>query len=122
MSSSVPAAPTVGEIARRLGEPVHRIEYVIRARQIQPVSTAGNSRVFSDAQVDRIASELRRIDQERATDSLADLVLSPDACELCGQYPQEHYIDQGQWAGKHCCTSCWESLPEQQQEEEGNSK
>lgn len=59
---------TVGEIARQLGEPLHRIEYVIRARRIRPESRAGNSRVFSDAAVNRIASEIRRIDAEKRGD------------------------------------------------------
>ena len=65
MSLSVPAAPTVGEIARRLGVPVHRIEYVIRSRDVRPVSRAGNARVFTDADITYIRSELRRIDEER---------------------------------------------------------
>ena len=57
--------PTVGEIARRLGEPVHRIEYVIDSRGISPCGRAGNARVFSESAVSRIAGELRRIDEER---------------------------------------------------------
>lgn len=64
----VATAPTVGEIARRLGIPVHKVEYVIRARQFRPVAVAGNARVFSEADVDRIASELRRIEDEREGD------------------------------------------------------
>ena len=64
MTIEVPAVPTVGEIARRLGQPLHRIEYVIRSRDIQPTGRAGNIRVFTDADVDRIAGELRRIDAE----------------------------------------------------------
>ena len=58
-------APTVGEIARRLSEPIHRVEYVIRSRNIRPESRAGNCRVFSEAAVGRIASELKRIDAEK---------------------------------------------------------
>ena len=57
--------PTVGEIARRLGEPVHRIEYILRTREIQPMGWAGNARVFSEADVRFIASELQRINAER---------------------------------------------------------
>ncbi|MFH1924152.1 MAG: MerR family transcriptional regulator [Planctomycetota bacterium] len=68
MSVSAPPVPTIGEIARRLGEPVHRVEYVIRSRNIPPVATAGNARIFSEAAVDRIASELRRIDEERGAE------------------------------------------------------
>lgn len=59
--------PTVGEISRRLDVPLHRIEYVIRSRQIEPVSVAGNSRVFSEQQVQLIASELRRIEAEHGS-------------------------------------------------------
>ncbi len=56
---------TVGEIARRLGQEVHRIEYVIRSRNIRPVGWAGHARVFRDADLDRIASEIRRIAEDR---------------------------------------------------------
>ena len=56
---------TVGEIARRLDQEVHRIEYVIRSRNIRPVGWAGHARVFRDADLDRIASELRRIAEDR---------------------------------------------------------
>ena len=61
----VAIVPTVGEIARRLGEPIHRIEYVIRSRNIRPTCRAGSVRVFTDADVERIASYLRRIDDRR---------------------------------------------------------
>ena len=56
---------TVGEIARRLDQEIHRIEYVIRSRNIRPVGWAGHARVFRDADLDRIASELRRIAEDR---------------------------------------------------------
>jgi hypothetical protein len=57
--------PTVGEIARRLNKPLHRVEYVIRSRNIAPFGRAGSARVFTDADLAYIASELRRIDEER---------------------------------------------------------
>ena len=66
MRDSAPIVqPTVGEIARRLSQPLHRIEYIIRSRNIQPTGIAGNSRVFTDADVERIAGELRRIDTKK---------------------------------------------------------
>jgi hypothetical protein len=65
MTTKTEAMPTIGEIARRLGQPVHRIAYVIRSRNIEPLATAGNSRVFSEASVEHIASELRRIESDR---------------------------------------------------------
>lgn len=60
---------TVGEIARRLGQPVHRIEYIILSRKIQPAGWAGHARVFEDSDLRRIAGELRRIAEDRG-DSL----------------------------------------------------
>jgi DNA-binding transcriptional MerR regulator len=65
MASVHSSVPTVGEIARRLSVPIHKVEYVIRARGIVPVAWAGNARVFGEADVQRIASELRRIEDER---------------------------------------------------------
>lgn len=66
MSRSVPAQPTVGEIARRTGYPVHKIEYVIRSRNLQPATVAGNARVFSEADVAFIVHELDRIESDRS--------------------------------------------------------
>ena len=86
--------PTVGEIARRLGEPVHRVTYVIQSRQIEPVSVAGNSRVFSESQVAFIAAELKEIDEERG-----------HQCELCNQRRAEHFVDT-EWGERHCCPEC----------------
>ena len=65
MSHSIPRVPTVGVIAQRLGASVHQVEYVIRTRDIQPSGVAGNARVFAETDVDRIASELRQIAEER---------------------------------------------------------
>jgi hypothetical protein len=57
--------PTIGEIARRLGAPTHRIEYVIRARRIEPCGRAGNARVFDEASVAVIGAELKRIEEAK---------------------------------------------------------
>lgn len=56
---------TPGVIADRLGQPLHRVEYVISARRIAPIARAGGIRVFSEQAVARIANELRRIDEDR---------------------------------------------------------
>jgi hypothetical protein len=52
---------TVGEIARRLSQPVHRIEYVLRTRAIEPTGRAGGCRVFSEADFGRIREVLAEI-------------------------------------------------------------
>ena len=63
--SGVPSLPTVGEIARRLHVPLHRVEYVLRSREVQPAGRAGNALVYSEADVAYVASELRRIEDKR---------------------------------------------------------
>ena len=65
MSDSTLALSTVGEIARQHKEPLHRVDYIIRTRGIQPSGRAGNVRVFAEADVEFIGSELRRIAAER---------------------------------------------------------
>lgn len=60
MSESASILPTVGEIARKQGVPLHRVEYLIRARGMTPSGWAGNARVFSEADVALIAEELQR--------------------------------------------------------------
>lgn len=59
---------TIGEIARRVGVELHRVDYIVRSRQIEPLARAGNSRIFSVGAAERIAWELRRIDAERGND------------------------------------------------------
>ena len=66
MSERTSLLATVGEIARRLGEPTHRIQYIVRTRRIRAISRAGNLRVFSEGDVARIARELERMATERA--------------------------------------------------------
>ena len=65
MPVSIPPAPTVGEIARRLGVAIHRVSYIVRSRDVHPTARAGNARVFSEDDITFIAGELRRIDEER---------------------------------------------------------
>lgn len=59
---------SLGEIARRIDEPIHRVEYVIRTRKIAPLLVAGGRNFYSEAAVQRIASEIRRIDEDRGGD------------------------------------------------------
>ena len=47
---------TIGDIARRLGQPDHRIEYLIRTRNIPHVARAGRYRLFDEAAVALLAS------------------------------------------------------------------
>ena len=45
---------------------VHRVEYVVRTRNLKPAARAGNLRVFSETDVAYVASELRRMDADRS--------------------------------------------------------
>lgn len=56
---------TVSRIASRLGVDRHRVEYVIESRGIAPIGRAGIARVYSDVDVNRIVSEVQRIDTRR---------------------------------------------------------
>ncbi|MCA9125095.1 MAG: hypothetical protein KDB11_33195 [Planctomycetales bacterium] len=58
---------SLGEISRRLDVPIHRVEYVIRTRHIEPTLIAGGRHFYSEASVQRIGSEIKRIDEERGT-------------------------------------------------------
>ncbi len=62
---AAPSSLTVGELARRLGQPVHRIAYLIQSRHIRPVARAGIARVFTETDLNYLAAEIQRIDAER---------------------------------------------------------
>jgi hypothetical protein len=68
MPDSVPFVPTVGSIAVQLGVPVHRVRYIIDRHRVVSHGRAGNARVFSQADVELIASLIRRIDREKGGD------------------------------------------------------
>lgn len=57
--------PTLGVIASELGQPLHRIAYIVRTRGIRPVARAGNLRLFDRHAKARIRYELNKIDAQR---------------------------------------------------------
>ena len=65
MSISTPTMTTIGAIARRLGQPLHRVQYVVRTRQIRPCGRAGNVRVFPEETIEAVDAELQRIDERQ---------------------------------------------------------
>ena len=56
---------TVARIARKLGVERHRVENIIKTRNIDPLGTAGMARVFDESVVTRIDDELKAIDARR---------------------------------------------------------
>ena len=62
MSDSPPRLATIGEVAKLLRVPLHRIEYVLRTRShIRPRATAGGARCFDNDAIARIRLELNAI-------------------------------------------------------------
>lgn len=66
MSKPVPKLATIGEVAKLLDCPLHRIEYVLRSRpHIRPRAVAGGARCFDDEAVAQIHHELHAIDARK---------------------------------------------------------
>lgn len=61
-----PALRTPGVIAHELGEPVHRVLYVLRSRpHIRPTATAGRLRLYDSQAVRMIREALSGIDARK---------------------------------------------------------
>jgi hypothetical protein len=62
-----PALATLGTVSEQLGQPIHRIAYILRTRKhIQPTATAGRLRLFSQGTIELIKAELETIDSKGA--------------------------------------------------------
>ena len=62
-----PQLRTPGLIARELGEPLHRIQYLLRTRDhIRPTARAGLVRLFDREAVSQLRHELNAIDARRS--------------------------------------------------------
>jgi hypothetical protein len=59
----VPRLRTPGVLANELGEPIHRVLYVLRTRKhIQPSARAGRLRLYDQSALSSIRGELDAID------------------------------------------------------------
>ena len=63
-SPEVPAALTVGAIARRLGINTSLVQYYVRAYHITPIAIAGTARLFDETAVAQIQKLSRRSKRE----------------------------------------------------------
>ena len=62
-----PRLRTAGVLAKHLGQPLHRVQYVLRTRRhIRPAAYAGRLRLYDREAVARIRHELNAIDARRA--------------------------------------------------------
>lgn len=65
-SQPTPRLRTPGVLASDLGEPLHRVQYVLRTRRhIRPAARAGRLRLFDRAAVALIRHELNAMDARR---------------------------------------------------------
>lgn len=62
---------TLGQIARELCAPEHRVLYAIKSRSIQPVARVGRFRVFGRAEIARIGQALASIDSRSSAAATA---------------------------------------------------
>jgi hypothetical protein len=57
---------TPGVIARRLGEPLHRVNRVLATRRhIRPLARAGTLRLYADRAIGEVSRELKAIDARK---------------------------------------------------------
>lgn len=56
---------TAGSIARELTVPVHRVEYVIATRHIQPTARVGQAWAYGTRQFEQVKRHLEAIDERR---------------------------------------------------------
>jgi hypothetical protein len=64
--SKPPRLRTPGVIASEIGEPLSRVQYVLRTRtHIQPTATAGRLRLYDRSAVAMVRHELHTIDARR---------------------------------------------------------
>lgn len=56
---------TIGDIAERLKQPQHRIDYLLRTREIKSTGRAGGYRLFSTDVLKILAAEIAEIDRRQ---------------------------------------------------------
>ncbi len=61
---TAPTLITAGVMANVIGEPLHRIQYILRTREhIRPSAFAGRLRLYDHAALGKVRQELRAIDK-----------------------------------------------------------
>ena len=73
MTATVPKLRTPGILAKEIGQPLHRIQYILRTRDhIRPAARAGQARLYDREAVAMIRHELNAIEARRAAGSSGD--------------------------------------------------
>jgi hypothetical protein len=66
MATDCPTLRTPGVVAREVGAPLHRVQYVLRTRKIAPAARAGRLRLLDAKGVEAVRKALAGIDARRA--------------------------------------------------------
>ena len=56
---------SIGEGARQLGEPLHRVTYAMKKLRVEPVAKIGGRWLYRREDFDRVAAEFEAIDARR---------------------------------------------------------
>lgn len=56
---------SVGDIARRIDQPMHRVAYIVRERRIEPLLACGGRYFYDEAEVQHVQQELNAIDSRK---------------------------------------------------------
>lgn len=64
MQTTIGSVLTLGDIARELGEPEHRVKHIINSRRIEPVRRIGIIRLFPATAVGAVRQELDTINKK----------------------------------------------------------
>jgi hypothetical protein len=73
MVNHIPQLRTPGVIADELGEPLTRVLYVLRNRDIKPIGRAGTLRLYDHEAVVLVRSELDAINSRRRQEEEANV-------------------------------------------------
>ena len=72
MTTAVESLLTIGQLAQQLGQPTHRVTYIINSRGIEPVRRAGVIRLFDAGVLDRVQGEMDLIAARRGSGKAKD--------------------------------------------------
>ncbi|MBV8078444.1 MAG: hypothetical protein JO284_18685 [Planctomycetaceae bacterium] len=52
---------SIGHLSEKFGVPVHKLEFAIKSRKIEPCGWAGNSRIFDEEGAEKVGAALSQI-------------------------------------------------------------
>lgn len=103
-STNEPQLLTPGRLAEALDVPLHRVQHVLKTRDIRPIARAGTLRLYNKAAVDRVREELDAMDARRG---IPGRCASPAGDTAAGTLnAPSHAFVPGIAAGRHIGSPC----------------